>query len=276
LSERSATIEGMTVQTTTDADEILSLLEPVLIADPVRNTIFGSVRAHLRRNRDEGWCARAAGALAARSSTAHPVALTAGWADVRPLADAIADLPGLTGIGGPADTVEAIVERLDREPTHRVDERLFRLDRLVAPTGVPGSARLATEDDVDLLTGWFTAFTLEAHGHVPPHFNAQDQVRTGIRERRPWVWTRPDSTPVSMAVRHPPVAGVARIGPVFTPAEHRGTGYGSAVTARAAFDILDSAAVPVLYTDRANPTSNKIYRAIGFYPVADRASVAFT
>jgi GNAT superfamily N-acetyltransferase len=266
----------MTVQTTTDADEILSLLEPVLIADPVRNTIFGSVRAYLRRNRDEGWCARAAGALAARSSTSHPVALTAGWTEVGSLADAIAALPGLTGIGGPTDTVEAIVGRLDREPTHRVDERLFRLDHLVVPVGVPGHARLATENDIGLLAGWFIAFALEVHGYVPSHFDADDQVRIGIRQRRPWVWQRPDATPVSMAVRHPPVAGVARIGPVFTPREHRGHGYGSAVTARAAFDILDSAALPVLYTDRANPTSNKIYRAIGFYPVADRASVAFT
>jgi predicted GNAT family acetyltransferase len=62
---------------------------------------------------------------------------------------------------------------------------------------------------------------------------------------------------------------------VYTAPEQRGRGYGSAVTARAAFDILDNAAVPVLYTDVANPTSNKIYRAIGFRPVTDRASVSY-
>jgi predicted GNAT family acetyltransferase len=62
---------------------------------------------------------------------------------------------------------------------------------------------------------------------------------------------------------------------VYTPPEHRGHGYASAVTARAAWDILDHAAVPVLYTDLANPTSNKIYRAIGFRPVTDRTSVTF-
>jgi predicted GNAT family acetyltransferase len=78
-----------------------------------------------------------------------------------------------------------------------------------------------------------------------------------------------------MATRRPPAAGVSRIGPVYTPPEHRGHGYGSAVTARAAFDILDSGAVPVLYADRGNATSNKIYLAIGFRPVTDRLSVTF-
>jgi predicted GNAT family acetyltransferase len=78
-----------------------------------------------------------------------------------------------------------------------------------------------------------------------------------------------------MAARRPPAAGVSRIGPVYTPPEHRRHGYGSAVTARAAFDILDQSAVAVLYTDLGNPTSNKIYRDLGFRPVADRLSVSF-
>jgi predicted GNAT family acetyltransferase len=78
-----------------------------------------------------------------------------------------------------------------------------------------------------------------------------------------------------MAARRPPAAGVSRIGPVYTPPRNRGRGYGSAVTARAALDVIDNAAIPVLYADRANPTSNKIYRAIGFRPVADRLSVSF-
>jgi predicted GNAT family acetyltransferase len=78
-----------------------------------------------------------------------------------------------------------------------------------------------------------------------------------------------------MATRRPPAAGVSRIGPVYTVPEHRGRGYGSAVTARAAFDILDCGAMPVLYADRGNATSNKIYRAIGFRPVTDRLAVTF-
>jgi predicted GNAT family acetyltransferase len=68
---------------------------------------------------------------------------------------------------------------------------------------------------------------------------------------------------------------VARIGPVYTPPEYRGHGYGSAVTAAATAAVLAAGAVPVLYTDLANPTSNKIYQAIGYRAVADRAAVWF-
>jgi GNAT superfamily N-acetyltransferase len=266
----------MTVQTTTDPDEILRLLEPVLIADPIRNTIFGSVRADLQRNRDEGWCARSPQALAARSSTAQPVALTEGWTDVAALADAIGGLPTVSGIGGPARTVDAIIEHLDRTPAHRIDERLFRLDRLIEPVGVAGSARLATEADIVLVAGWVEPFALETFGRLPPDHDSVQMATLVINHGRTWLWQSPAGTPVSMAARRPPAAGVSRIGPVYTPPEYRGHGYGSAVTARTAFDILDMAAVPVLYADRRNPTSNRIYRAIGFRPVSDRASVAFT
>jgi predicted GNAT family acetyltransferase len=48
------------------------------------------------------------------------------------------------------------------------------------------------------------------------------------------------------------------------------------VTAAATRDVLNEAAVPVLYTDVANPTSNKIYQRLGYYPVEDRAHVAFS
>ena len=38
-------------------------------------------------------------------------------------------------------------------------------------------------------------------------------------------------------------------------------------------DILDEGATPVLFTDLANPTSNKIYRQLGFEPVLDQVHV---
>ena len=79
-----------------------------------------------------------------------------------------------------------------------------------------------------------------------------------------------------MACRQPTVVGVARIGPVFTPCEHRGHGYGSAATARATADILADPAIPVLFTDLANPTSNKIYEALGYRAVEDRLALRFT
>jgi predicted GNAT family acetyltransferase len=62
---------------------------------------------------------------------------------------------------------------------------------------------------------------------------------------------------------------------VYTTPEARGRGYGSAATAAATRDILAAGAVPCLYTDLANATSNKIYQALGYYPVVDRTLVRF-
>jgi hypothetical protein len=265
----------MTVQITTDAGQIRHLLEPVVLKDPVRNTIFATIRADLNRTAEGGWSAYDAVALAARSSPVHPIALTVGWADLSALAAAVGDLASVVGIGGPIPAVDELVRLLGRAPAHRTSERLYRVDRLRAPIGVGGASRAAEPGEVDLITAWYTAFTVEAHGGVPSHVDAREQVTASVRGRRCLLWVDGGGTPVSMAVLRPPEAGVSRIGPVFTPPEERAHGYGSAVTAGAARTILDAAAVPVLYADRANPTSNRIYQAIGFRPVADRASVRF-
>jgi predicted GNAT family acetyltransferase len=68
-----------------------------------------------------------------------------------------------------------------------------------------------------------------------------------------------------------------RIGPVYTPREHRGRGYGSAVTAAASGLVLDRGMrFCFLYTDLANPTSNGIYMRIGYEPVCDSRELAFS
>jgi predicted GNAT family acetyltransferase len=265
----------MAVQTTTDTGEILGRLEPVLMADPIRNTVFATVRSYLRRTGSGGWCAHSKVALAARSSPGHPIALTDEWTDVAALAQAIGELPDVSGLSGPVPVVEALVDALGRRPGHHIAERLYRLDRLVEPVGVAGRARLADSADLDLLESWIAPYTIETFGQLPADFDARRLATTVVEQSRTWLWLDQQERAVSMAARRLPAAGVSRIGPVYTSPRHRGCGYGSAVTARAALDVLDNAAVPVLYADLANPTSNKIYRAMGFRPVVDRLSVSF-
>ena len=67
-----------------------------------------------------------------------------------------------------------------------------------------------------------------------------------------------------------------RIGPVYTPPSLRRRGYGSAVTAAVSAERLASGLrFCFLYTDLANPTSNRIYSEIGYEPVCDSADCAF-
>ena len=66
---------------------------------------------------------------------------------------------------------------------------------------------------------------------------------------------------------------MARVGPVYTPPEHRGRGYASAAVAGVSERLLEQGVRVCLFTDQANPTSNRIYTALGFEPVVDMANL---
>jgi predicted GNAT family acetyltransferase len=63
---------------------------------------------------------------------------------------------------------------------------------------------------------------------------------------------------------------------VYTPPELRGRGYASALVARVTQHLLDGGRdYCFLYTDLANPTSNKIYVNVGYEYVCDSVDYAF-
>ncbi len=89
------------------------------------------------------------------------------------------------------------------------------------------------------------------------------------------LWTV-NRAPVAMARVHGCLLGMSRIGPVYTPPESRGHGFGAAVTAEAVRHAQrDGARDVVLFADVANPVSNRIYRRLGFVPVAESVQFAF-
>ena len=140
------------------------------------------------------------------------------------------------------------------------------------------SARVATAADRELALRWWIAFGDEVlHEGGPGRDRAEATLdhRLSSPSAGILLWENAGE-PVSIAGWGGPTPNGIRIGPVYTPAECRGRGYGSAVTAAVTQDILDDGAIPVLFTDLANPTSNKIYQLLGYYPVADRMQVTFT
>jgi hypothetical protein len=63
---------------------------------------------------------------------------------------------------------------------------------------------------------------------------------------------------------------------VYTPPELRGRGYASALTAHVSAEQLAAGrSFCFLYTDLANPTSNRIYVALGYERVCDSVEYAF-
>jgi predicted GNAT family acetyltransferase len=152
--------------------------------------------------------------------------------------------------------------------------RLFRLAKLMPPRPVPqGTSRPATPNDRALLIDWLGAFAIEVGD--PP---TQDQG-AAADERLSYggitLWEA-DGVPVSIAGVTRTVAGMVRVGPVYTPPAQRGHGYAAGATVAVSQAALDAGATDVLlYTDLANPTSNALYQRLGYRPVEDRLVLSF-
>ena len=268
----------MPLRITTDPAEVTARITPALRSDPVRNNILSTIASVIAAGAGDPWCAYDGPALAVRGRPETPVTLAGSWADVDDLAGALAELDALDAVGGAVSDVHRVaagLTRRGRPERHRMSERLFRLDALVEPGPVPGAARLATQDDVADAARLFVDCMHEIWGRSEDADSAVAMVRTSIATTaRLWLW-EVDGEVVAFANGRVPAYGVARIGPVYTPPEHRRRGYAGAVTAAASRDILAAGAVAVLYTDLANPTSNRIYQALGYAPVEDRLHVQF-
>lgn len=160
-----------------------------------------------------------------------------------------------------------------------VETVLWEVDDVVEPPRTTGRLRVATPDDAATLLPWLDAFLPDAdeqagrpRGSVP-HLPADPaDVLQRVEDRRLWIW-EVDGEPVHVTGYKGPADGVARVGPVYTPPEHRGRGYGRAAVAAVTRMLRDRGHRVCLFTDRANPTSNPMYAAVGYRPVADMADV---
>ncbi|MCW2792394.1 MAG: GCN5-related N-acetyltransferase [Nocardioides sp.] len=97
-----------------------------------------------------------------------------------------------------------------------------------------------------------------------------------IEAGRVWLWEDDVGDAVHLTAFNPPSYGVARVGPVYTPRERRGRGFASAAVAEISRRLQEDASRVCLFTNQANPTSNKMYQAIGFRPVVDMANLVVT
>jgi GNAT superfamily N-acetyltransferase len=182
------------------------------------------------------------------------------------------DMPGLLAR---ADVAAAVARAAGRGYQVRMAEVQYRLDRLIPPTPLPGTARPATEDDDALIVRWTREFEIEAGVYVRGADASEAVRRRCARGDALWVWWV-DDVPVSMAGRVAAVNGVPRVGPVYTPPEHRGRGYGAAITAAVCSDAFAGGATAcTLFADAANPTSNGVYTRLGFYPLREVVEAVF-
>lgn len=156
------------------------------------------------------------------------------------------------------------------------EERVFVLHKVDPPRYSPGLMRLATLTDLALVAQWIVAFNQEALGEQGIDQAATRQrVQTRIEDQTIYLWE--DGEPVALAgISRPTQHGMA-IGPVYTPPRWRGHGYATSLVAQVSQQLLATGRqFCTLFTDLANPTSNRIYQKIGYHPVGDYRVYRFT
>jgi len=192
------------------------------------------------------------------------------------LVDALRDEP-YPGVIGPKEVAARFAAQWHRRTGATVrlvmEERIFALDRVTPPPRpAAGGWRTARPDDRELVARWAVAFVAEAG--VPDQPPLDDPLATADRwiagiSRQLYLW-EDGGRPVSIVGAGGETPNGIRIGPVYTPPDQRGHGYATSLTAAASQDQLDRGRrFCFLFTDLANPTSNRIYQQIGYRPVTD-------
>jgi GNAT superfamily N-acetyltransferase len=275
--------------TTADVAAFQAAAGAFLRADPVGNTLVLTIAETLRVRGPHafgtedplfGWLVSGAGEVAGTFLHTPPYPLLLGVVPVS-AAPALVEVVGgrpLPGVGGPVDVAHAVAEGVAAVRgvglTVRRRERLYRLSSLTPPSSPPaGRPVLADAARRDLIVAWYEAFAAEVgEAHAAMGGVVDDRLgHNGL-----WLWEDEAGEPVSLAGHSRVLAGMARVGPVYTPPEHRGHGYAGALTAATSSAAMRAGASEVLlFTDLANPTSNGVYQRIGFVPVDDRVSLEF-
>jgi hypothetical protein len=290
------------IELTDDPAAFLDAAGGYLAADPVLTTVVGSVTRRALRDPVDSrpldghprWWAVARGddgeVVGAAMRTAPfephpPYVLPMPGEAARALARVMVErgeAPG--GVNGALPAARTVADEVARLTGRGVEThehlRLLELADLRLPLGPPGRLRAATAGDADLVLDWFRAFGAAAAEQAgrggahqgPTETFSREDVVARIEDGVVWLW-EDGGEPVHLTAANLPADGVARIGPVYTPTAARGRGYASRAVAEVSALLVAGGSRCCLFTDRANPTSNKIYEAIGYRPVAEMVTL---
>ena len=292
---------GLRLQFCTDPAEFLAAAGDHLASDPVISTVVTTIAHRVLSQQSDGIVAPdrdwwlvvsdnsgavvGAGMRTATFAPYPPFLLPMPDQAATALAHALHERgEEVRGVNGALPTVELCAAELARLDAGRVDvaqhTRLHELGELSRPLPVPGGLVAATEHDVELVTEWFAAFMGDADEQAgrPRGASAHDvpdrsELLRRLRAGWLWFWVNKTGERVHLTGANPPSFGVARLGPVYTPPAQRGRGWASNAVAELSRRIQAEGARVCLFTDQANPTSNKIYAALGYRPVVDMANL---
>lgn len=181
----------------------------------------------------------------------------------------------LPGVNGDAATAASFAgqwsDRCKSAATPFQGTRLYELLDLGEVPRTEGQLRQASPSDRSLMIRWTRAFQNEIGESAN---DTELRVDRGLAAGQLWVWDQNGET-TSMAVGREPAQRVVRLSGVYTPPEWRKHGYATACVHALSKHFRVGGYRCILYTDLGNPTSNSIYRRIGYRAIAEAVRYRF-
>jgi uncharacterized protein len=282
----------MQVRRFDDVAAFREVATPYLVRDEARHNLILGISSTLMQKPDlhpvfDLWVASDGDEVTGAALRTPPFNLVLAQPSNDPALDALVDRmiaegQDLPGVVGATPEVERFVGAWTAE--HDVDAAIvfrhgiYELREVMQVPAAPGGARPVTPEDRDQVIAWAIAFADEV---LPEETDRERHVRLIDSRLRAtadaglWLWEDARG-PVSLCGYGGSTPNGIRIGPVYTPPEHRGRGYATSLVAQQSHWLLGGGrSLCFLYTDLDNPTSNALYRRIGYRMVAEAREVRF-
>ena len=160
-------------------------------------------------------------------------------------------------------------------PKEVMNQGLYRADsvnRKLAKS--PGAWRVASSKDMPLLEEWMLLFERETGIAASTPAEAARKIDEFLERKEVFVWEDRGEVVSCMKKARPSKHGIT-VSFVFTPDKYRRRGYARTLVAEVTEELLEEYDFVMLYTDIFNPTSNKIYREIGYEQIANPVHLKF-
>ncbi|EEK43942.1 MULTISPECIES: GNAT family N-acetyltransferase [Bacillus] len=193
--------------------------------------------------------------------------------DIVELAKKLAEVyPNVPGLIGNKKIVQKLAEEIavlaNKKTTVAMEQGIYELKQVKKKWNGDEVFREVNSDELTLIEQWIYQFCEDVNLPTTKE-EAKQTAHTLITNHRLF-GLEVDGKLVSVAAKTRPTKNNITVNFVYTPKEERKKGYASNCVAALSQRMLDEGyKTTTLYTDLANPTSNKIYQEIGYEQIAE-------
>ncbi|MDK7471528.1 GNAT family N-acetyltransferase [Bacillus paranthracis] len=193
--------------------------------------------------------------------------------DIVELAKKLAEVyPNVPGLIGNKKIVQRLAEEIavlaNKKTTVAMEQGIYELKQVKKKWNGDEVFREVNSDELTLIEQWIYQFCEDVNLPTTKE-EAKQTAHTLITNHRLF-GLEVDGKLVSVAAKTRPTKNNITVNFVYTPKEERKKGYASNCVAALSQRMLDEGyKTTTLYTDLANPISNKIYQEIGYEKIAE-------